>query len=68
MCDVESYLYLLLLEETGYMPKHKYAYGPEVRDHADRIADQWELRDKTMFRVEVKSLTWDDNDREGWST
>ena len=24
MCDVESYRYLPLLEEPGYMPKHKY--------------------------------------------
>jgi hypothetical protein len=23
MCDVESYIYMPLLEETGYMPKHK---------------------------------------------
>ena len=25
MCDVESYIYLPLLEEVGYMPKEKYA-------------------------------------------
>ena len=25
MCDVESYFYLPLLEELGYMPKHKYS-------------------------------------------
>lgn len=25
MCDVESYIYMPLLEEMDYMPKHKYA-------------------------------------------
>ncbi|MEI6545569.1 MAG: NAD(P)-binding protein, partial [Burkholderiales bacterium] len=28
-CDTESYIYLPLLEETGYMPASKYARGPE---------------------------------------
>ncbi|CAG8424826.1 unnamed protein product [Penicillium salamii] len=27
MCDVESYIYMPLLEETGYMPENRYAYG-----------------------------------------
>ena len=26
MCDVESYVYLPLLEELGYIPKHKYSF------------------------------------------
>ena len=29
-CDIESYTYLPLLEEVGYMPKEKYSYGPEI--------------------------------------
>lgn len=29
-CDVESYIYLPLLEATGYMPTEKYARGPEI--------------------------------------
>ena len=28
-CDIESYCYLPLLEETGFMPKEKYSYAPE---------------------------------------
>ena len=28
-CDIESYIYLPMLEEMGYMPKEKYSYGPE---------------------------------------
>ena len=30
MCDVESYTYLPLLEETGYMPTEKYASASEI--------------------------------------
>ncbi|KAH8900833.1 FAD/NAD(P)-binding domain-containing protein [Thozetella sp. PMI_491] len=64
MCDVESYIYMPLLEETGYMPKHKYSYGPELRAHAERIADHWNLRGRTLFRQHAKQITWDDSQKE----
>ncbi|KAJ6585340.1 flavin-binding monooxygenase-like family protein [Mycena capillaripes] len=60
MCDVESYIYMPLLEETGYMPKHKYAYGPELRAHAERIAEKWGLADKALFRTQCHDTEWDD--------
>ncbi|KAL1838747.1 hypothetical protein VTJ49DRAFT_2245 [Mycothermus thermophilus] len=59
-CDVESYTYMPLLEETGYVPTHKYASGTELREHADRIATQWNLHDKALFRADVKAVRWDD--------
>jgi len=59
-CDIESYMYLPLLEETGYVPKHRYSTGAEVREHAERIASKWNLEDKTLFRADVESLEWDD--------
>ncbi|KAJ4246070.1 hypothetical protein NW762_013815 [Fusarium torreyae] len=59
-CDVESYIYLPLLQETGYIPTHKYAPGEEVRQHAERIASKWKLDDKTLFRSDVRSVEWDD--------
>ncbi len=31
MCDVESYIYLPLLEELDYVPKEKYTRAPEIR-------------------------------------
>ncbi|KAL2135340.1 hypothetical protein VTI74DRAFT_8993 [Chaetomium olivicolor] len=58
-CDVESYVYMPLLEETGYMPKAKYAPGSELLEHAERIATQWKLHDKALFRANVKSTAWD---------
>ena len=38
-CDIESYCYLPLLEETGYMPKEKYSYAPEIFEHTQRIGE-----------------------------
>src|SRR4029079_15999170 len=34
MCDVESYIYLPLLEELGYVPQEKYNHAPEILDHS----------------------------------
>ena len=39
-CDTESYIYLPLLEETGFIPKEKYSYAPEIFAHAQRIGRQ----------------------------
>ncbi|KAI7369189.1 hypothetical protein KC354_g2136 [Hortaea werneckii] len=66
MCDVESYIYMPLLEETGYAPKHKYAYGEEIRKHAEHIAEQWSLKDRAMFRALINRCTWDESQGE-WS-
>ncbi|KAJ7913496.1 hypothetical protein B0H13DRAFT_490007 [Mycena leptocephala] len=60
MCDIESYIYMPLLEETGYMPKFKYAYGTELREHADRIAEKWGLTDRALFRTLCHDAVWDD--------
>ena len=65
MCDVESYIYLPLLEEMNYMPKHKYSYGPELRRYANMIADKWGLRSKTMFQTALGDAKWDEGAR-GW--
>jgi len=37
MCDIEAHIYLPLLEETHYAPRHRYAYGPEIFEHCQRI-------------------------------
>lgn len=60
MCDVESYIYMPLLEETQYMPKQKYAAGTELRDHANRIARQWGLHQRAVFRTTATRMTWND--------
>lgn len=59
-CDLESYIYMPLLEETGHMPSQKYAPGAEIRDHAERIARQWKLSDSVLFRAQVHIVKWED--------
>lgn len=60
MCDVGSYIYMPLLEETGYILQHKYSSGFELQQYADLLADHFELRDKAIFRVKVDAIKWDD--------
>lgn len=58
-CDVESYIYMPLLEETGYMPKEKYGYADEIREHAERIARKYDLYDRACFQTQIEDLVWD---------
>ena len=59
-CDVESYIYLPLLEETGYVPKEKYSFGPEIFEHAQRIGRHYDLYPRTYFQTQVADLHWND--------
>ena len=58
-CDTASYVYMPLLEETGHMPSEKYAHGPEILEHCERIAKQYDLYDNALFHTSVTSLEWD---------
>ena len=62
-CDIESYVYLPLLEETGFMPERKYARGPEIRDYSKRIAEKYDLYPGALLQTEVTDLTWNDEAR-----
>ncbi|MEU5880599.1 NAD(P)/FAD-dependent oxidoreductase [Spirillospora sp. NPDC047279] len=62
-CDTDSYCYLPLLEETGYMPTQKYAFGDEVFEHCQRIGKHFGLYDHAVFSTLVRSLTWDEEIR-----
>ncbi|WP_309622602.1 NAD(P)/FAD-dependent oxidoreductase [Novosphingobium sp.] len=59
-CDIESYVYLPLLEETGFMPGRKYARGDEIRDYSKRIAAQYNLYEGALLQTEVTDLAWDE--------
>jgi cation diffusion facilitator CzcD-associated flavoprotein CzcO len=59
-CDIESYVYMPLLEETGYVPRWRYAPGEEIRQHAVRIAEQYGLYRDAVFQTRVTELTWDE--------
>ncbi len=60
MCDVESYCYLPLLEELGYMPKHKYSFAPEILEHSKAIARHFRLYDDALLQTGVTELRWDE--------
>lgn len=59
-CDVESYVYLPLLEELGSVPSHRYAPGSEIRAHLNAIIKKHGLEDKILFRATLERLVWDD--------
>ncbi|WP_216909465.1 flavin-containing monooxygenase [Nocardia noduli] len=59
-CDTDSYAYLPLLEETGYMPKEKYARGDEAFEHAQRIGKHYNLYERAIFSTLTTSLEWDE--------
>ncbi|MFJ1812371.1 MULTISPECIES: flavin-containing monooxygenase [unclassified Streptomyces] len=61
-CDIESYVYLPLLEELGYVPRWKYAPGEEIRQHAQAIARHFGLYHDACFRTQVSELRWDEGE------
>ncbi|MEY3823356.1 MAG: hypothetical protein RL628_1464, partial [Actinomycetota bacterium] len=58
-CDVESYIYLPLLEEIGYIPKQKYSNAPEILEHSRAIARFFDLYTNACLQTEVTELRWD---------
>ena len=63
-CDIESYSYLPLLEETGYVPKLRYSFAPEIYEHAQRIGHHFGLYEKAVFQTWVTELRWlEDSDQ-----
>ena len=62
MCDVESYIYIPMLEEFGYVPKDRYASGPEIREHLERIAEKYRLCDDALFHTDITRAEWHDDE------
>lgn len=59
-CDIESHLYMPLLEETGYVPSQRYADGSEIFEHAQRIGRHYGLYDRTYFQTRATHARWDE--------
>jgi cyclohexanone monooxygenase len=59
-CDIESYCYLPLLEETGFMPKEKYSFAPEIFAHTRRVGEYFGLYDNALFQTRVTEVRWDE--------
>jgi len=58
-CDIESYIYLPMLEELGTMPTLKYSFGPEIFAHAQAIGRHFDLYRGALFQTQVTRLQWD---------
>ena len=60
-CDIESYIYMPMLEETGTVPTEKYAKAPEIFAQCQRIGEQYGLYPKALFQTLVEEVRWDDD-------
>ena len=65
MCDVESYTYLPLLEETGYMPTEKYASATEIFEYCKLLGRTFDLYPHALFQTVITGAEWDD-DAQRW--
>src|SRR5580693_921166 len=63
MCDIEAHMYLPLLEELGYAPKHRYSYAPEMLEHSRNIGIRYGLYDKACFQTSITSAHWLEGER-----
>ena len=61
-CDVESYVYMPLLEELGYLPTEKYVKGEEIFSHCRRIAEHYDLYRDACLQTEVREIRWNTGD------
>lgn len=61
MCDIESYTYMPLLEELGYIPTEKYAHQPELLKHSQMIANKYGLYENAMLSTKCSGVAWDEN-------
>ncbi|UPL03009.1 hypothetical protein LCI18_013943 [Fusarium solani-melongenae] len=59
--DIESYIYMPFLEDLGYTPKRKYAYGEEISDYLRAVGKHFGLYGKALFQTEVREMRWDED-------
>ena len=63
MCDVEAYVYIPMLEETGFMPSEKYSKAPEIFRQCQLLGEKYDLYSKALFQTESHEAHWDDEAR-----
>lgn len=59
-CDVESYIYLPLLEEMNVMPRRKYAPATEIYQYCRALADRYDLVRNACLQTAVTGVAWDE--------
>ena len=61
-CDVESYCYMPMIEEFGYLPSQRYARGDEIFEYMKQIAGKFDLYQRAIFQTQVKRVAWDEHE------
>ena len=62
-CDIESYVYLPMLEETGFVPKQKYTDAPETLEYCQVLAEKFGLSELALMQTEVVATEWIESER-----
>jgi len=65
-CDVESYSYLPLLEEMGYVPTMKFAGGFEIMEYCQNMAEKFGFYEHCLFHTTVENTHWQE-DSQRWT-
>ncbi len=65
-CDIESYVYLPLLEEVGILPSERYARAPEILEYAQAMASHFRVAESALTQTVVTEVTWNESD-EYWT-
>ncbi|ECO8339957.1 NAD(P)/FAD-dependent oxidoreductase [Salmonella enterica] len=63
-CDIESYIYLPLLEETGYVPTEKYITANEISNYIRNLCEKYGLYDHVYFQNSLTESLW--NEEQGF--
>src|ERR1700678_1703453 len=64
-CDVESLIYLPMLEELGYLPTERYPKATEIHAHCRKLAERFGLYPAALFQTQVQRVEWDES-RKRW--
>jgi len=57
-CDIESYIYMPLLEEAGTVPTEKYSGGAEILAHFQALGRKFDLYHRALFQTRIDNAEW----------
>lgn len=60
-CDIESYIYLPMLEDVGTIPSERYVSATEIFEHAKRLGRHFGLYQDALFQTRITEAVWDDD-------
>jgi cyclohexanone monooxygenase len=59
-CDIDSSIYMPMLEDIGDMPSRKYPPAQELLEHARKIARKYDLYRDAVFQTAITDMKWDE--------